>query len=145
MYPDSRADTRRRRDRVAAWGVRVHGRRPDRPGCRYTRSGCPDGSSNGGQRRRARTGHARRRRQGAGYGPARLPRLPWPGACLPRGRLTRLWEHHGVLELPDGSPRPALGEQLTVIPNHVCATVNLVDELVAGDTSWPVTARGRNS
>jgi D-serine deaminase-like pyridoxal phosphate-dependent protein len=65
--------------------------------------------------------------------------------AYPEARLTRLWEHHGVLEIPDGSPRPALGEQLTVIPNHVCATVNLVDELVAGDTSWPVAARGRNS
>jgi D-serine deaminase-like pyridoxal phosphate-dependent protein len=56
-----------------------------------------------------------------------------------------LWEHHGVLEIPEGSPRPALGEQLDIIPNHVCATVNLVDELVAGDVSWPVSARGKNS
>ena len=44
-----------------------------------------------------------------------------------------------------GPPRPALGEQLDIIPNHVCATVNLVDELVAGDVSWPVSARGENS
>jgi D-serine deaminase-like pyridoxal phosphate-dependent protein len=50
-----------------------------------------------------------------------------------------LWEHHGVLEIPDGSPRPALGEQLDIIPNLVCATVNLVDELFAGDNSWPVS------
>ena len=34
---------------------------------------------------------------------------------------------------------------MTVVPNHVCATVNLVDELVAGEEVWPVTARGRNS
>jgi D-serine deaminase-like pyridoxal phosphate-dependent protein len=65
--------------------------------------------------------------------------------AYPETRLTRLWEHHGVLEIPDGSPRPALGEQLDIIPNHVCATVNLVDELVAGDNSWPVSARGKNS
>jgi D-serine deaminase-like pyridoxal phosphate-dependent protein len=65
--------------------------------------------------------------------------------AYPEARLTRLWEHHGVLEIPDGSPRPALGEQLDIIPNHVCATVNLVDELFAGDNSWPVSARGKNS
>jgi D-serine deaminase-like pyridoxal phosphate-dependent protein len=65
--------------------------------------------------------------------------------AYPAARLTRLWEHHGVLEIPEGSPRPALGEQLDIIPNHVCATVNLVDELVAGDVSWPVSARGKNS
>lgn len=65
--------------------------------------------------------------------------------AYPEARLARVWEHHGVLDIPDGSPRPALGEQLDIIPNHVCATVNLVDELVAGGTSWPVTARGRNS
>jgi D-serine deaminase-like pyridoxal phosphate-dependent protein len=59
--------------------------------------------------------------------------------AYPEARLTRLWEHHGVLEIPDGSPRPALGEQLDIIPNHVCATVNLVDELFAGDNSWPVS------
>lgn len=63
----------------------------------------------------------------------------------PEARLTGVWEHHGVLEIPDGSPRPAIGEQLDIIPNHVCATVNLVDELVAGDVSWSVSARGRNS
>ena len=57
----------------------------------------------------------------------------------------RASEHHGVLEIPEGSARPALGEQLDIIPNHVCATVNLVDELVAGDVSWPVSARGKNS
>jgi D-serine deaminase-like pyridoxal phosphate-dependent protein len=65
--------------------------------------------------------------------------------AYPKARLTRLWEHHGVLEIPEGSPRPALGEQLDIIPNHVCATVNLVDELVAGSVSWPVSARGKNS
>jgi D-serine deaminase-like pyridoxal phosphate-dependent protein len=65
--------------------------------------------------------------------------------AYPEARLTRLWEHHGVLEIPDGSPRPALGEQLDIIPNHVCATVNLVDELFVGDNSWPVSARGKNS
>ena len=65
--------------------------------------------------------------------------------AYPLARITRVWENHGVLEIPAGSPRPGLGEQLDVIPNHVCATVNLVDVIVAGAQSWPVTARGRNS
>ena len=65
--------------------------------------------------------------------------------AYPRARLSRLWEHHGVLEIPEGSPRPTVGERLDIIPNHVCATVNLVDELIAGDASWPVSARGKNS
>ena len=63
----------------------------------------------------------------------------------PRARIARIWEHHGVVEVPDGAARPRLGERVTVVPNHVCATVNLVDELVAGDEVWPVTARGRNT
>ncbi len=63
----------------------------------------------------------------------------------PDARITRVWEHHGVVEIPDGTERPRLGERVTVVPNHVCATVNLVDELVAGDEVWPVTARGRNT
>jgi len=65
--------------------------------------------------------------------------------AYPEARLARVWEHHGVLEIPDGSLRPAVGEQVDLIPNHVCATVNLVDELVVGDTSWPVSARGLNT
>jgi D-serine deaminase-like pyridoxal phosphate-dependent protein len=63
----------------------------------------------------------------------------------PEARITRIWEHHGVVEIPDGAARPRLGERVTVVPNHVCATVNLVDELVAGAEVWPVTARGRNT
>ena len=66
-------------------------------------------------------------------------------ALHPQARIARIWEHHGVVEVPDGAARPRLGERVTVVPNHVCATVNLVDELVAGDEVWPVTARGRNT
>jgi D-serine deaminase-like pyridoxal phosphate-dependent protein len=38
---------------------------------------------------------------------------------------------------------------VAVVPNHVCYTVNLVDELVTiagGEVAdrWPVAARGRN-
>ena len=47
-----------------------------------------------------------------------------------------------------GAPLPPLGSRVDVVPNHVCAAVNLVDELWAdtgdGLIRWPVAARGRN-
>jgi D-serine deaminase-like pyridoxal phosphate-dependent protein len=65
--------------------------------------------------------------------------------AYPGTRLARIWEHHGVVEIPAGIAGPTLGERVDVIPNHVCATVNLVDELAVGDEAWAVAARGRNS
>lgn len=43
-----------------------------------------------------------------------------------------------------------MGQRLRVVPNHVCLTMNLVDEVVvvSGDRvidRWTVAARGRNS
>lgn len=64
---------------------------------------------------------------------------------FPAARIERVWEHHGVVTIPPGTPAPAVGERVRVIPNHVCATVNLVDEIVVGDEVWPVSARGRNT
>ncbi|GIE90074.1 alanine racemase [Actinoplanes regularis] len=68
----------------------------------------------------------------------------------PDARITALSEHHATVVLPDGAPVPHLGEVLRVVPNHVCATVNLADELivVSGGTEvdrWPVAARGANT
>jgi D-serine deaminase-like pyridoxal phosphate-dependent protein len=66
----------------------------------------------------------------------------------PEVLVTRMSEEHGVLELGDTSWRPAVGEQVRVVPNHVCIVVHLGD-LVYGmregrvETSWPVAARGR--
>ena len=44
---------------------------------------------------------------------------------------------------------PALGSRVRVVPNHVCAAVNLADTLWAdtGDAlvPWTVAARGRNT
>ena len=57
-------------------------------------------------------------------------------------------EEHGILEL-HGSPwTPRIGEQVRIIPNHVCIVVHLNDVVygVRGDTvemTWPVAARGR--
>lgn len=67
----------------------------------------------------------------------------------PEARITTLSEHHATVVWPDDHPFPVLGERLRVIPNHVCLTMNLVDEvtvLSGGDVvdHWRVAARGRN-
>jgi D-serine deaminase-like pyridoxal phosphate-dependent protein len=69
--------------------------------------------------------------------------------AFPEATVTGLWEHHAVAGTGPG-PRPAVGDRVVVVPNHVCTTVNLVDELhVVRDGQvaerWPVDARGRNS
>lgn len=66
----------------------------------------------------------------------------------PDARVVQLSEHHAVVDL-GGAALPPLGERVDVLPNHVCAAVNLADTLwadVAGTLEpWPVAARGRNS
>jgi D-serine deaminase-like pyridoxal phosphate-dependent protein len=57
-------------------------------------------------------------------------------------------EEHGLLDLSRTAWRPAVGDRVRVIPNHVCIVVHLFD-IVHGlrgetlETSWPVAARGR--
>ena len=59
-------------------------------------------------------------------------------------------EEHGILDLGATAWQPRVGEQVRVIPNHVCIVVHLND-LVYGvrgsmvETSWPVAARGRTT
>jgi D-serine deaminase-like pyridoxal phosphate-dependent protein len=60
--------------------------------------------------------------------------------------MRKMNEEHGYVEL-DGS-RPSVGEKVWVVPSHVCATVNLHDEIWYGrrgrvDGSWKVAARGK--
>jgi D-serine deaminase-like pyridoxal phosphate-dependent protein len=63
----------------------------------------------------------------------------------PDARITMLAEHHAVVAWDD-SPPPEPGSRLRVVPNHVCAAVNLADELVLTDGGrWPVVARGANT
>jgi D-serine deaminase-like pyridoxal phosphate-dependent protein len=64
--------------------------------------------------------------------------------------IARVSDHHGVIELEAGAARPAVGDLVFVVPNHVCPVVNLVDEYVVVRGGllvdrWPVDARGRNS
>jgi D-serine deaminase-like pyridoxal phosphate-dependent protein len=68
----------------------------------------------------------------------------------PDARIVALSEHHATVELPSGEDLPPLGARLRVVPNHVCLTVNLVDEVLAvrggvAEERWAVAARGRNS
>ena len=68
----------------------------------------------------------------------------------PEARVSVLSEHHATVIFPLEVPLPALGERLRLVPNHVCLTMNLVDEVSVltadgGLSSWPVLARGRNS
>ena len=62
------------------------------------------------------------------------------------GIVERMYEEHGFVRLADGFD-PAIGDQLTFYPNHVCTTVNLSDELLivrqgAVIDRWRVVARG---
>lgn len=68
----------------------------------------------------------------------------------PDARITALSEHHATVEWPSDGSLPPLGTRLRVVPNHVCLTPNLVDEVQvvrAGvhQGSWAVAARGKNS
>lgn len=71
------------------------------------------------------------------------------GAVLgqPDYQLGWLTEEHGMLSVPADADLP-IGSRLRIVPNHVCAAVNLHDRLhiVRGDRVeeiWPVAARGR--
>lgn len=65
----------------------------------------------------------------------------------PKARIVSLSEHHAVVEWP--GRRPRIGSQVDVVPNHVCAAVNLADVMWVEEASrlrpWEVAARGLNS
>jgi D-serine deaminase-like pyridoxal phosphate-dependent protein len=63
--------------------------------------------------------------------------------------IERVNDYHGIVPTAPGVARPALGEVVAIIPNHVCPVVDLVDEITAvgadgSVSSWPVDARGRS-
>jgi D-serine deaminase-like pyridoxal phosphate-dependent protein len=67
---------------------------------------------------------------------------------LPNVRIDRLSEEHGVLAIEPDMPI-AIGDRVEIIPNHVCPTVNLSDELIGirsgrVETLILVEARGKN-
>ncbi|SFU44012.1 alanine racemase [Alicyclobacillus macrosporangiidus] len=77
------------------------------------------------------------RRGGAGFGYIK----EWPKAVL-----ERLYEEHGVVQL--NGEACEIGQRVTIIPNHVCPVVNLMEHVYVtrGDEvidQWPVDARGK--
>jgi D-serine deaminase-like pyridoxal phosphate-dependent protein len=67
----------------------------------------------------------------------------------PDARVVALSEHHATVVLPEDGVSLRRGDLVRVAPNHVCAAVNLADELVvlaqgAQIDRWPVAARGAN-
>lgn len=72
------------------------------------------------------------------------------GALLDRPEVVveRMSEEHGILNLSATDWRPRVGDQVRIVPNHVCIVVHLNDSIfgVRGEqleSSWPVSARGR--
>lgn len=66
----------------------------------------------------------------------------------PEVRVIRMSEEHGILDLSRTTWRPAVGETVRVVPNHVCIVTHLNDMVygVRGDrveTTWAIEARGR--
>ena len=45
----------------------------------------------------------------------------------PEITIARLTEEHGILSLPDAKTRLKIGQQVEIIPNHICPVVNLAD------------------
>ena len=65
----------------------------------------------------------------------------------PEAKIIKFSEEHGFLDLENCKIKPMVGDIVTVIPNHVCVAVNMVDELVLVQNNKvvktiPVAARG---
>lgn len=61
--------------------------------------------------------------------------------------ITKLSEEHGVCEVPEGETGFSVGDRVEIIPNHICPTVNLMNELfIVRDgkviDTWTIAARG---
>lgn len=66
----------------------------------------------------------------------------------PKARIEGFAEEHGMLDLSACDAKPEIGETVSIVPNHVCVVVNMVDQLVTvrGDAivgTLPVAARGK--
>lgn len=67
---------------------------------------------------------------------------------FPGCRLTRTWEEHGVISLDESAEYLQVGDLVELIPNHVCPSVNLTDELICHrggtvEATFRVAARGK--
>jgi D-serine deaminase-like pyridoxal phosphate-dependent protein len=69
--------------------------------------------------------------------------------AYPDAVIERLSDYHGVVRIPAGTRRPAVGEVVAVVPNHVCPVIDTRDAFTATRAGtivgrWPVLARGRS-
>lgn len=85
-----------------------------------------------------------------GREPIRGVEAPGFGVVLDRPEVivTAMSEEHGTIDLTHTDWQPTVGEQLRIIPNHVCIVTHLFDEAIGvrGDDiieRWPIDARGR--
>jgi D-serine deaminase-like pyridoxal phosphate-dependent protein len=49
--------------------------------------------------------------------------------------VRRVSEEHGILDLSETEWRPQVGDHVRIIPNHVCVSVNLQDQLIGFDAA----------
>jgi len=66
----------------------------------------------------------------------------------PEAVISALSEEHATVDLSACPSRPAVGDVVTVVPNHCCVVTNMVDELYGArrgrvEVVWPVAARGK--
>jgi D-serine deaminase-like pyridoxal phosphate-dependent protein len=66
----------------------------------------------------------------------------------PEMEFTSMSEEHGHLDLGGSSYLPKIGDRLSIIPNHVCACVNMHDSLYfyrsgVVEGAWQVAGRGK--
>ncbi|XWN34412.1 MAG: D-TA family PLP-dependent enzyme [Devosia sp.] len=66
----------------------------------------------------------------------------------PDAQIAGFAEEHGMMDLSRSERRPEVGEVVSIVPNHVCVAVNMVDRLIAvkgQEIIGPMTvdARGR--
>lgn len=61
---------------------------------------------------------------------------------MPGAIIRRIYDNQAVVEMGEGA-MPTVGEQVEVVPNHICPVINLVDEIWLTDgTGLPVDLRG---
>jgi D-serine deaminase-like pyridoxal phosphate-dependent protein len=69
--------------------------------------------------------------------------VEYPGALV-----ANLSEEHGMVDFSGAKERPAVGEVISIVPNHCCVVSNMVDEVYGVrdgkvEVTWPVAARGK--
>ncbi len=69
--------------------------------------------------------------------------------AYPAAIIEKVSDYHGNVRIPPGTPAPALGEVVAIVPNHCCPVIDLRDSFYVmrgGEIvgTWAVDARGRS-